>query len=318
MIEMDGLCFPDGKSFAFTVLDDTDDTTLRTGKPVYDYLFEKGIICTKTVWALSPPPGGAGAYAAGSTLQDIKYRSWVKELAEKGYEIAFHNASMVSSKREDTLKAILLIEDLIGIKLRLHCNHGQNKENLFWGDKRYDSGFIRWFVRQLNPKSTGQYVGDDEQSDYFWLDFASQYFDYMRSFTYQSLLYAEKNIGAPYKKENQRWNGCFFATADAPTVYDFNRLVNERDIDKLAKRNGYAIVSTHFGKGFYSDGVLNKKFKRVVDVLVDKGGWFVPVSALLDYIRIREGGCRKLSKWDLRKIEYFHLIDRVSRKLIYR
>ncbi len=305
--------YPGGKEFAFTILDDTDDTTVKTGKPVYDYLYEKGVITTKTVWALDPPDCGGGIYAAGSTLQDLQYRDWVRELSERGYEIAFHNATMVSSKRKDTEEAISLVENLFG-RMRLHCNHGQNAENLFWGYKRYETRFIRQLIKILGKQSS-EYYGDVVNSDFYWLDLASEKFDYIRSFTFRSLLYAESYLGRPYKTPSQNWGGCFFTTADAPTVYQFNRVVNEKALDKLARNNGYAIVSTHLGKGFYADGRLNKEFKRIVDHISDMNGWFVPVSELLDYLRDKGGGCNKLSELQVKKLELQHVCDRVLGRL---
>lgn len=37
------ITFPDGKSFGFTVFDDTDSATVEKIKPVYDYLYSLGI-----------------------------------------------------------------------------------------------------------------------------------------------------------------------------------------------------------------------------------------------------------------------------------
>lgn len=38
-----------GKSFAFTIIDDTDEATVANVKPIYDLLAELGIWTTKTV-----------------------------------------------------------------------------------------------------------------------------------------------------------------------------------------------------------------------------------------------------------------------------
>ncbi len=45
-----GINWPDKKNFAFTIVDDTDNGTVENTKPVYDFLYEQGIITTKTVW----------------------------------------------------------------------------------------------------------------------------------------------------------------------------------------------------------------------------------------------------------------------------
>lgn len=47
---MNKIIWPGGKSFAFTIVDDTDKTTLENGPVVYDFLNDLGIKITKTVW----------------------------------------------------------------------------------------------------------------------------------------------------------------------------------------------------------------------------------------------------------------------------
>lgn len=39
-----------GKDFAFTIIDDTDGSTVGNTKPIYDYLAGRNIRTTKTVW----------------------------------------------------------------------------------------------------------------------------------------------------------------------------------------------------------------------------------------------------------------------------
>jgi hypothetical protein len=46
--------WPNGKRFAFTIVDDTDDATVQKVRPVYDFLLELGIRSTKTVWPFGP------------------------------------------------------------------------------------------------------------------------------------------------------------------------------------------------------------------------------------------------------------------------
>ena len=43
------MTWPNGKRFAFTIIDDTDKSTVENIKPVYDYLYSHGLKTTKTV-----------------------------------------------------------------------------------------------------------------------------------------------------------------------------------------------------------------------------------------------------------------------------
>src|SRR5437899_12303427 len=92
------MTFPGGKRFAFSILDDTDDSTLENVKPIYDLLRERGLRTTKTVWPLACPEGSRHFFAADN-LQNEAYRDFVHELVEAGCEVAFHGATVESSGR---------------------------------------------------------------------------------------------------------------------------------------------------------------------------------------------------------------------------
>ncbi len=75
--------WPDGKDFAFSVFDDTDNITLENVPPVYSFLNEHGFKTTKSVWPLKnegiPLEGGL-------TCEDKAYLEWVKkQLLQKQY-----------------------------------------------------------------------------------------------------------------------------------------------------------------------------------------------------------------------------------------
>lgn len=46
--------WPNNKKFASTIVDDTDNGTIENTKPIYDFLYEHGLIITKTVWVYPP------------------------------------------------------------------------------------------------------------------------------------------------------------------------------------------------------------------------------------------------------------------------
>ncbi|MGI6449930.1 MAG: hypothetical protein ACOX3R_06475 [Desulfitobacteriia bacterium] len=46
---MPGIQWPDGKRFAFTIIDDNDNATVQNNKPIYDLLLALGMKTTKTV-----------------------------------------------------------------------------------------------------------------------------------------------------------------------------------------------------------------------------------------------------------------------------
>src|SRR5512147_1237268 len=93
--------WPQGKRFAFTIVDDTDRSTVENAGPIYNFLSEFGLRTTKTIWPLAPlgPP-----CTGGQSLEDPEYRRWVLDLRDRGFEIALHGVSDETSTRERVLR----------------------------------------------------------------------------------------------------------------------------------------------------------------------------------------------------------------------
>lgn len=315
----DPMMFPGDRRFAFTILDDTDDATLENVKPVYDLLMRLGMRTTKTVWPLDSPQETKGHYHRGETLEDEGYRDWILELAAAGFEIAFHNASMTSSRRERTVQALGVMRDLFGTGPSLHCNHGQNEENLYWGADRYVGArrlLLRPFIGRLTD-GPRRYSGHVAASPFFWGDVALEQFRYVRAFTFNRVNCAEIPGAWPYSDPTKPWVRCWFNTADASTVRDFKRLLTRSRIASLRARGGWCILSTHLGKGFAPDGRLDPEVEDILGSIADEQGWFVPTSELLDHL-CEISPPRPLGSAARLAVEVQHIADRVSGRLLYR
>ena len=166
--------FPDNKRFAFSILDDTDDSTLDNVKPVYDALGSLGFRTTKTVWALNCPEGSRHFFAA-ETLQSKPYRDFIHTLVDQGFELAFHGATMESSDRERTQLGLEFFKQEFGSYPKLFCNHGHNRESLYWGSKRFQSLLLRQLVRFGRVGARDNYEGEKEGSPFFWGDLSKQH-----------------------------------------------------------------------------------------------------------------------------------------------
>lgn len=307
--------YPEGAEFAFTILDDTDDTTVEKGRPVYDLLKEAGLRTTKTVWAFDNNVGNHEAYLGGETLENPEYLKWVHQLSRDGFEIAFHNASMGTSYRQDTIKALDFIEKEFGKAVQLHCNHGQNRENIYWGADRYSSYLPNKIMHALyNHYKRLNFEGHIPGSPYYWSDIATERLSYMRAFAYSRLNGMKILPGKPFKDPRKKNTPYLFNTADAGHVYAFNKMVNPRSLDRLHKQGGWAIVSTHLGKHFFRDGKLNSEFEKTIRYLSDKPGWYVPASELLDFIRMKQG-VSEVNTFERAFMEYSHILDRLFKRI---
>jgi hypothetical protein len=277
------MLFPSGKRFAFSILDDTDDSTLDNVKPAYDALKELGFRITKTVWPLDCPEGSR-LFFAGETLQNKHYLDFVHRLVEDGFELAFHGATMESSHRERTIRALELLRQEFGNYPRLFCNHGQNRENLYWGHKRFQTIAFRRLSRLTRKERIHYYSGETESSEFFWGDLCKKHITYVRNFTFNKVNILAVNPDMPYRIPSTKYVNYWFSTADAPDVHAFNRLLRYDRIDQLERDGGICIVSTHLGKGFVRNGKLNSDADGIFRYLAGKSGWFIPVSDLLDYL----------------------------------
>ncbi len=125
--------WPEGKSFAFTIFDDTDSQTLEKGRAVYSLLADHGFRTTKSVW---PIRGKGEPSDIGATCEDAEYRRWVQSLQELGFEIGYHMATSHTSQRADTLRALEQFASYFGHYPVSMANHYFCDENLYFGDAR--------------------------------------------------------------------------------------------------------------------------------------------------------------------------------------
>ena len=69
------IIWPQGKDFAFSIVDDTDNATLENISAIYDLLTELNLKTTKTVWMYD-----SRDRFAGDTIQNEAYRNFLFKL----------------------------------------------------------------------------------------------------------------------------------------------------------------------------------------------------------------------------------------------
>ncbi|MBZ9689217.1 hypothetical protein G9F72_023240 [Clostridium estertheticum] len=275
--------WPNNKKFAFTIIDDTDKATVYNVKPVYDYLYKSGLLTSKTVWSL-PSRDEFG----GESLSDKDYKDFIVDIANKGFEIGFHGAGSGNFIRAEVLYALDKIKDTVGYYPKLHINHAFNSDNLYWNSKRFafPFNFIYNLVKKIAIQKQVKSLGDEKESRYFWGDFAKQNVKYTRNRVFSKLNTIGYDKLMPYReKSKEAYSNYWFSSSDGFDCKAITKLLSKRNINKLEKQNGCAIVYTHFAFGFVMEGgALNEEFKNCIDIISSKDGWFVPASELLDYI----------------------------------
>jgi hypothetical protein len=273
--------YPGGKRFAFTVFDDTDVATVDSIRPVYELLYELGFLTTKTVWPLGYD--GPSAYAGSSSLEDEDYREYLQLLQSRGFEIAFHGATMETSLRSDTDRALQLFRGTFGRGPSSYAAHSRNRDNLYWGRHRFHFALWRGLYQLLAGRRDPEYAGHVAGSDVYWLDLAPE-LRYVRNFTYDGIDLNRITPHVPYKTAATAAVQGWFPSCDADNVEEFLDLLSPRNQDRLEQAGGLCILSTHFGKGFTRHGRVRDDVARTLESLSKRPGWFVPLTTLLDHL----------------------------------
>lgn len=302
------ITWPEGKRFAFTAFDDADKDRFYNTVPVYEFLKDLGFRTTKSVWLL---PGEIDHSLGGDSCHNSEYLEWVKELMSNGFEIGWHNARYHSSPRPLTEKALDLFAEHFGHPPRCMSNHFENREAIYWGSARLSGPFRAIYNIAQFGRGNLSYEGHKEDSKFFWGDLCRDRIEYVRNFVFNDI----DTLGAcpemPYHDPQMPYVRSWYASSEAGNLQSFNELMKEENQDRLIESGGACILYTHFGKDFWSDGQLNPRFVTLMERLANAGGWFVPVSVLLDYIRDSHGGVSDLtlsrkfklqSRWLARKL----------------
>ena len=279
--------YPNGAKFAFSIFDDTDLATVEKVKPIYDLLYELGILTTKSVWVF--PTTGVQTQLAAQTLSTPQYLDFVRQLEDRGFEIAFHGARAQSSTKEITLSAIEKFRQLLGHYPNIHANHSLNRENLYWGSARLDCPLFKLLVRLGTKRPSDYFQGHRQDSPYFWGNLSLEHITYVRSFVFREINLLRINPTLPYRDPQRPFARYWFTSSEAADSKSFDRLLRLENQDRLEREGGVCIVYTHFGAdGFVQGDQVNPWTKELLTALSERQGWFVPVTVLLDHLRTQQ------------------------------
>jgi len=280
------IIWPDQKQFAFTIFDDTDYATVENVGPVYSFLADLGFTTTKSVW---PTRGSEQPRCGGATCEDAAYLEWLQSLRKRGFEIAYHGATFHTSVRKDIDTALEKFSESFGQYPQSMANHSENRENIYWGSSRL-SGFNRLAYSLLTGfRFDRKYLGHVDSSPYFWGDICREKVKYVRNFIFPEVNTLKACPVMPYHDSARPFVNYWFAASEGPEVESYNRTLSEPGQDELEAEGGACIMYTHLACGFYDNGALNRRFSELMTRLSNKGGWFVPVSTLLDFLLEQRG-----------------------------
>lgn len=306
-----GISWPQGHKFAFTAFDDTDLATVENVKPVYELLASLGMRTTKSVWVFQ---GNQSHTMEGSTCEDKEYLEWVLSLQPQGFEIGLHNAAPTTSSRKQTYLALNRFRELFGARKIVLSNHKRCLENIYWGDMRV-SGWRRALYRiatRLTGRDRRVFRGHIEGDPLFWGDLCQERVDYVRNFVFDNLNTLEVCPEMPYHDSTKPFVNFWYASAEGATLASFLKNFTVSNVNRLVEAGGLCIAYVHFAANFVHNGRVNPEFRKRLEYIASKDGWFAPVSEVLDYLR-NGASCTShvISPTRLRQLETRWLMSKI-------
>lgn len=278
--------WPDGKGFAFTIFDDTDNATRENVGPVYELLAGLGLRTTKSVWSVA----AAGTpLIAGQTCDEAGYRAWTLDLQAAGFEIASHGATNETSARGQVIRALDRFREIYGHDPRSLANHADCAEAVYWGADRVSGSARLAYNLMTGLRGRGAFRGHVEGDPLFWGDICRDRVRYVRNFIYRDINTLAACPVMPYHDPERPYVNAWFAATDGSDVAKFNHALSEASQDRLEAEGGACIMYTHLASGFQEGGRLEPRFEALIRRLAAKNGWYVPVGTLLDYLAERRG-----------------------------
>jgi hypothetical protein len=290
--------WPDGRAFAFTIMDDTDRAYLDSVKPFYDALMRCGLRTTKTVWAWDSPPNDP---FRGDSLQDPAYRAWILDLQKAGFEIAWHGARSGGTEAPAHRDALDYFRKIFGVYPRTYANHAVNPECIYWGEERFDVALVRELFRRFSGRK--RFLGSTPGTPYHWEDLCAEKLRYVRGFNFDDTVTSRQDPWMPYHDPRRPAVYRWFSASDGSDVERFVRLLTRSRLDRLERSGGCCIVYGHVADGFVRNHEVDPRVMRVLEDLASRGGWYVPVDVILDHIE-NERGEHVVTSAEHRRLEW--------------
>ncbi len=276
--------YPDGKDFAFTIIDDPDYGILEEKFTMYDYVDKLGFKTTIPIWVLDNKHGtgekGVLSNTRGITTTNKTYLNYMQHLQKKGFEICLHTAGPGNDLREETIEGYELFKKQFGHYPKMNINHANNLENIYWGGDRFSNKILRFIYKLVATDFQGQ----REDSKYFWGDICKAKTKYVRNWATDNINTIATNKHMPYHMPDKPYVNYWFDCSDGYNYDKFMRLISDKNIEKLISERGTSIIYTHFAYGFVDRPThsLKKDFQEQLTKISRMNGWFEPASTILD------------------------------------
>lgn len=301
--------WPEGFRFAFTIFDDPDSQLYEETELVYSFLADLGLRTTIGVWPLGTR---REPNSLGETCENPQYREFLLEMQRRGFEIGFHNATPHNSTRAETVEGLDVFEKYFGHAPFCMANH-YNQEAIYWGSARL-SGWRRAAYNLITKgQNQGRFFGHVKGHPAFWGDVCRERIEYCRNFVFSDINTLKMCPYMPYSDAQREYVRSWYSASEGSKAATFLKTISEANQDQLEQEGGASIMYTHFGHHFVERGQLNPEFRRLMERLAKKRGWFVPVTGLLNHLKAAHGGTTVLDEGRRRQLEASWLWEKLFR-----
>ena len=274
--------WPDGKAFVFTIFDDPDAQRFEDAREVYALLKDLGFRTTKGVW---PTRGKLESPDEGTTCDDDPaYVQWLLGLQAAGFEMGYHNATLHTSERHETIAGLDRFVELFGHHPWAMSNHYDCNESIYWGKYRLSGSYRLLYSLLTRGRNSNCSWGHIDGHPYFWGDLCRQRIKYCRNFVFDTVNTLAACPWMPYHDPARPYVNSWYASSEGSNIESFLTRLNDASQDSLEADRGACIMYTHFGHGYVTNGKLDPRFRKTMEQLARRNGWFVPVTTLLDYL----------------------------------
>lgn len=279
--------WPNGKRFAFTIVEDPDGQTVEQSREIYSLLSDLGFRTTICAWTVDP--GEERRNSKGETCENPEYREWLQELQRRGFEIALHSVAPGSLSRDEIIVGLDRFREWFGGDPVTMANH-YNTDAMYWGPARLDG--LNRFVYNVATlgRQTGRFAGQIPGHESFWGDLCQARIRYCRNFVFREINTLKACPMMPYHDPDRPYVNQWFASSEASNLERFLERVTNESMDRLEEEGGAAIIYTHFGHQYFDSGSLDGRVKKLLTRLAAKDGWFVPAKTLLAHLEANGRG----------------------------
>jgi hypothetical protein len=249
----------------------------------------------------------------GATCEDAEYRRHTQSLQALGFEVGYHNHTKHSSTRPEIIGGLDIFRDYFGHDPIAMANH-YNADAMYWGPARLTPPVRGLYVAATAGRKNGRHFGHVEGHPSYWGDVCRDRIRYCRNFVFSNIDTLAACPWMPYHDATKPFVNAWYASTEGSNAPRFLNALSETNQDRLEESGGACIMYTHFGHGFVDEdsGVMSPRFIELMRRLSAKGGWFVPVSTLLDYLRTRRG-VTELGTPERRRLEQRWLWEKLFR-----